>query len=103
MGAMPRNAYRDAFESATIRLHQLTEEFEWLQRRKAALTNATRALDAMIKSRDATSSRNIEMANAANGDSGTDLRPIEPFTQVYVHGGENAENELERRINLAIG
>lgn len=106
-GSTQRTAYRAAFEHAQAVFHQLNLEVNALDHRRTALISATKALEVMIKQRTEPQTASevaavVEINRIAAAGGQSHNRPsTDSLTQTYAH--RDLPNEIQRRIDLAIG
>ncbi|HXS77761.1 MAG TPA: hypothetical protein VN753_16390 [Terracidiphilus sp.] len=126
-------SYRNAFNAAVAQRDMIVAEFERLKNRRILVEAAARALEPVVYpdeyrnldleqsspvttvleiSRPAAAS-NVEIWNptlpaeisvpAPVKEVVAEHRPVQPITQSYVRGEGEPEEEIQRRINIAIG
>lgn len=111
--------YRDAFDAAVSQRDQIREEIEYLKTRRALVEEAARTLEPLIypdeyPTQEAASSPMINVDDLAPSteldplpppalDQELAQRPVAAITQVYVRGEGESTNEIQRRIDIALG
>jgi len=119
--------YLNAFNAAVAQREQIYAEAERLKSRRALLETAARALEPIIypdeyleTNKDQASSSVVEIGRPApspevwnptlpvevhNAPSKEpqEQRPVQAVTQVYVRGDGEPDEEIQRRISIAIG
>jgi hypothetical protein len=121
--------YLSAFNAAVMQREQIFQEFERLKNRRILVEAAARALEPVVypseylkdeseKSSPSVveiprSAPNIEIWNPPlPAETSTTLPaveniektvPVQAVTQVYVRGNAEPDEEIQRRINIAIG
>lgn len=130
MGRMIQDeTYRNAFNAAVGQRDQIFKEFERLKSRRVLVEAAARALEPLVYPGEylqedsvQTSSTVVEMSRPAPQveierpapppeithpvpapEQPADDRVVQTITQVYVRGDDEPENEIQRRIDIAIG
>ena len=122
-------SYQSAFNAAVLQREQIYEDFERLKNRRILLEAAARALEPVVYPDEYPSSEveqgsssvieipratpNVEIwnatlpaetsANVPTPEAISSLAPVPAVTQVYVHGDGEPEEEIQRRISIAIG
>jgi hypothetical protein len=130
MGRMIQDeTYRNAFNAAVAQRDHIFKEFERLKNRRVLVEAAAMALEPLVYP-DEYLHHNSDQASLAVGElsqpapvveikqpappveitcpvSISEQKPDHPLvqtiTQVYVRGNEEPENEIQRRIDIAIG
>lgn len=117
--------YRNAFNAAVTQRDQIFEEFEKLKNRRALVETAARALEPLVypdeylsqDSEDGPSvieinrpTPNTEIWNptvpvlpVSAPEITPEPHPVQAVTQVYVRGDAEPDEEIQRRISIAIG
>jgi hypothetical protein len=121
--------YRNAFNAAVAQRVQIFEEFERLKNRRVLVEAAAMALEPLVypdeylrEASDQISTSVAEVSRPAppaeierpappveithpapTPEQAASHRPVQTITQVYVRGNDEPENEIQRRIDIAIG
>jgi len=122
-------SYRNAFATAVMQRDQILEEFEKLKNRRALIESAAKALEPVVfpdeyrgQNSIETSSMAVEITRPAIDteirrtttpieinapipmrEKTLEQRPVQAVTQVYVRGEGEPDEEIQRRISIAIG
>lgn len=122
-------AYLSAFSAAIAQRDQIFAEFEQLKNRRILLETAARTLEPLVypdeylnRESNPPSSTVIEISRPAPSADLCDpalpveviapvrtpeepmmRRPVQAVTQIYVRGEGEPDDEIQRRINIAIG
>lgn len=110
--------YRSAVNAALLQRDQILEEIEFLKSRRALVEEAARNLEPLIYpdeylTKEMASAPVVEITHPALPDEldplpplpeqKTEQRPIAAVTQVYVRGDGESTDEIQRRIDIALG
>jgi hypothetical protein len=121
--------YRNAFNAAVAQRVQIFEEFERLKNRRVLVEAAAMALEPLVypdeylqEDSNQSAPPVVEVSrlappveierpaqpeeithSAPTPEQATSSHPVQAITQVYVRGNEEPENEIQRRIDIAIG
>jgi hypothetical protein len=110
--------YRNAFNAAVTQRDQIREEIEFLKSRRALVEEAARMLEPLIypdeyPAQEIASSQIVEINHPVlpaeldplppTPEQKSDLRPVAAVTQVYVRGEGESADEIQRRIDIALG
>lgn len=121
--------YRTAFNAAVAQRNHILEEFERLKTRRALVETAARALEPVVFPDEYKEEGSVPAPSAVveitrqkpNADIWNPIVPVEvttplqkqeqtpeqpvvqAVTQVYVRGDGEPDEEIQRRINIAIG
>lgn len=103
-------AYREAFDSARSQLDRLIQEMERMKDRQEIVERAAKALEPVIAPDAAHRSDSYLTAAAADVPHSSQQpeihkgdNPLEVMPQTYVHGHGELKEEMDRRINFALG
>ena len=129
MGHIKNETYLEAFSAAIAQRNQIVAEFESLKNRRALVEAAARALEPVVYPDEYRANHPDEASpslvqfntpvitaesrnTAAAVESGARVPareedpkpvPVQAVTQVYVRGDGEPDEEIQRRISIAIG
>jgi len=129
MGHIKHETYLEAFSAALAQRDQIAAEFEFLKSRRALVEAAAMALEPVVYPNEYRASHPDEASSpvvqfnspvitaenrntAAAVESGARVPareedskpvPVQAVTQVYVRGDGEPDEEIQRRISIAIG
>ena len=106
-----QESYRNALNAAIAQREQIVAEFERLKNRRILVETAARALEPVVypaeyqnESSEQQVTSVFEMSQPAPlPEKPHEQRSVQAVTQVYVRGDGEADDEIQRRINIAIG
>ncbi|HEY1581352.1 MAG TPA: hypothetical protein VGF82_30150 [Terracidiphilus sp.] len=111
-------SYRKAFSKAVTQRDQIREEIEFLKNRRVLLEEAAKALEPLTypdeySPHEPPSSPPTEIDHPAPSarfdplpnppEEEPELCPVAAITQVYVRGEGESTDEIQRRIDIALG
>ena len=108
---MQQDSYRNALNAAIAQRERIIAEFERLKNRRILVESAARALEPVVYP-DEYQNRDVEQQGMAVleisqpspvPEKAQQQPPVQAVTQVYVRGDGEADDEIQRRINIAIG
>lgn len=111
-------AYRSAVNAALLQRDQILEQIETLKSRRALVEEAARTLEPLIypdeyPAQETASAPVVEITHPAPPavldpfpplpEQKVERTPVAAVTQVYVRGERETSDEIQRRIDIALG
>ena len=108
---MQQDSYRNALNAAIAQRERIIAEFERLKNRRILVESAARALEPVVYPDEYQNGNFEQQATAVLEisqpspvpEKAQQQPPVQAVTQVYVRGDGEADDEIQRRINIAIG